>query len=800
MPVPEPLLSRLRLLLLLSFAWITACGPAQPAALSAPAAPPAEIALVATPAAPPLQPESPEPEPGTSIPVTRADPQWGNPLAPVTLVLWSDFQCPFCARLTSTLEQLKAAYGPDTLRIVWKHNPLPFHKDARPAALAAEAVFQLEGPAAFWKFHQLAFENQQALTPSSFEAWAADAGVEPSELRAALAQRRYGDKVDEDLALGKRAGVTGTPASLINGVFLSGAQPIDKFRAVIDEQRRSAEQLRKGGVPPERIYAQLSEKNVADRPPPAKADVPQKQEDSKTVWRVPIDGSAVRGKSTALVTLVMFGDFQCPFCAKVIPTVEGLERKYGDKLRFVFKHNPLPFHQRAEPAAELAIEVRAQRGDAMFWKAFQLLFVDPQHLQDADLEGRATSLGIDVARAMKAIAARKHAAIIARDQELADDVKASGTPHFFINGRRLVGAQPPEKFEALIDEEVEHAEKLLATGTPRARLYEALQKDAASSPPPERILVPAPPRDAPGKGAKPGAKVVVQVFADFQCPFCKRVEPRLDELIAAYPGKVRVVFRHKPLPMHKQAGLAAEAAVEAYQQKGDAGFWAMAERLWEDQSDTGLSRPEIERKAAAIGLDMAKLRNALDTGAHRAAVEAEAALADQLHITGTPSFAINDYYLGGAQPLSTFKKLVEKALGPYEPPTPEALHGAAKAQPQPAAPQPAAATGTMFGAKHLLIMYAGSRRAPAHVTRTRAEAVALAEAVLRQARAGADFGGLVVQYSDEPGAAARRGDLGKFPRGAMVPEFQQGLESTRVGEVSGVVETPFGFHLILRTQ
>jgi protein-disulfide isomerase len=792
MPVPAPFLFRLRLVLLLTLAWSAACGHAQPAARPAP--PPAVDPRAGGPPPPPAEPAPPpEPVPGAAVPVTRADPQWGEPLAPVTVVVWSDFECPFCARLTSTLEQLKAAYGPDNLRIVWKHFPLPFHENARPAAIAAEAVFQLRGPDSFWKFHRLAYENQRALTPENLESWAAEAGVAPPDLRAALALPRHEAKVDEDVAQGKLAGVTGTPASLINGVFLSGAQSIDKFRAVIDEQRQHAEELRKEGVAPERIYAQLSDKNAANRPPPPSGSRPQ--EDDKTVWRVPIDRSPVRGKPTALVTMVMIGDFQCPFCAKVVPTVEALEKKYGDKLRLVFKHNPLPFHLRAEPAAELAIEARAQRGDAMFWKAFQLLFADPAHLEDADLEARARSLGIDAARAMKAIAAHKHAAVIARDQELADDIEAPGTPQFFINGRRLRGAQPSERFEAVIDEELERAEKLVAGGTPRAKLYEALQRGAKSGTPAERILAPSPTRDNPGKGAKVGAKVVVQIFADFQCPFCKRVAPTLDELIAAYPGKVRVVFRHKPLPVHKQAGLAAEAAVEAFRQKGDAGFWAMAERLWEDQSDTGLSRPEIERKAAEIGLDVPRLKGALDAGTHRAAVAADSAIADQLKITGTPSFAINDYYLGGAQPLSKLKRLVAKALGPREPPTPESLHGASKAP-----SQPSAAAGAVFGAKHIVIMFAGSRRAPPHVTRTRDEARALAEAVLQKARAGADFAGLAAQYSDEPSGATRGGDLGTFPRGAMVPEFQQGLESTRVGELSEVVATPFGFHLILRTR
>ena len=105
-----------------------------------------------------------------------------------------------------------------------------------------------------------------------------------------------------------------------------------------------------------------------------------------------------------------------------------------------------------------------------------------------------------------------------------------------------------------------------------------------------------------------------------------------------------------------------------------------------------------------------------------------------------------------------------------------------------------------FGAKHLLVMYKGGRRAPPNVTRTKEEAKARAEEAQKKAKKGDKFEDLVKEYSDEPGAGQRGGDLGNFPKGAMVPEFQAGLEKIKVGEISDVVETPFGFHVILRTK
>jgi hypothetical protein len=108
--------------------------------------------------------------------------------------------------------------------------------------------------------------------------------------------------------------------------------------------------------------------------------------------------------------------------------------------------------------------------------------------------------------------------------------------------------------------------------------------------------------------------------------------------------------------------------------------------------------------------------------------------------------------------------------------------------------------GETFGAKHLLVMYKGSMRAPGSITRTKDEAKARATEAMKKAKGGAKFEDLVKEYSDEPGAGARGGDLGHFPRGAMVAPFQAALEKLKVGQVSDVVETDFGFHVILRTQ
>lgn len=757
------------------------------------------------------------PDPGTMVPVTETDPAWGNPLALATMVIWTDYECPFCYKLfMNTVRQLQVQYGPRNLRIVIKNNPLPFHSNARKAALAADTVYRLAGADAFWKYHALLFDNQRALSNAPYAAWAAECGVDPREFEIAFQQERFAANIDEDLRLGKQAGVSGTPASVINGVLLSGAQPIEKFQAVIDEQIFLGSKLVVAGVPAKRIYAQLSDENFRKRPlPPPAASAPPPD---TTVWRVPIDGSPVRGKSTALVTLVMIADFQCPFCKRAAPTVAALEAKYGDQLRVVFKQNPLPMHQRAEPAAQFAIEAGVQKGPAMFWKAFQALFDQSDRLEDQDLSDLAQTLGLDVKRMQKAIATHAHKDRIERDQELADDVQASGTPHFFVNGRRLIGAQPKEKFEALIDEEIGKAQQLLAQGTLPDKIYDALQKDAKTAAPAERILAPAATLNNPGKGAPVGAPVTIQMFADFECPFCRRAQSTMDEIIAKFPGKVRIVWRHKPLPFHTFAQMAAEASVEAFKQKGDAGFWRFASRLFETQAaGTGLDRQVIERVAGEAGLDVVRLSATLDARTHWTTVVADMELAERLKISGTPGFVVNDYFISGAQPFSRFKRYIKESLAGAKPIDPNTLLADARTPmplqailppplfvaptaPAPTPPPSTPSVQPLYGAKHLLIMYSGSRRAPNSITRTKAEALVLAQEARKRIKGGARFEDIVAQYSDEPGAAPRGGDLGKFPKGAMVPEFQSAVEVLNVGEVSEIVETPFGYHVILRTQ
>jgi protein-disulfide isomerase len=406
----------------------------------------------------------------------------------------------------------------------------------------------------------------------------------------------------------------------------------------------------------------MSKQNKQATPAPEPAKPAQPEAEDKTIWKVPVGESAVQGPDTALVTMVEFSDFQCPFCKRVEDTLKKVKETYGDKVRLVWKHEPLPFHPRAEPAAELSVEAWKEKGNKGFWAAHDKLFDLQPKLEDSDLEAAAKDLGLDVEKAKKAIATHKYKELIDADADLADNVNANGTPHFFVNGRRLVGAQPFEKFQSVIDEELKNAQALVAKGIAPKDVYAEIMKTGKEPPPPEKKTIPNPTSANAWRGGA-NAKVVIQEFSDFQCPFCGRVEPTVKQMNDTYGDKIKFVWRHKPLPMHPDAPLASEAAAEAFKQKGSDGFWKMHDLLFQNQSTPdGLKRPALEKYAEQLGLDMVKFKSALDNDAHKAEIDADSKIADDAGISGTPAFVINGYFVSGAQPFPKFKKLIDRAL------------------------------------------------------------------------------------------------------------------------------------------
>lgn len=161
---------------------------------------------------------------------------FGNKSAPVTIVEFSDFQCPYCARGHQTINDVLKTYG-DKVRVVFKHLPLDFHPQAMPAARYFEAIAQQDHAKA-QKFHDIVFENQDKLRGNAevfFKDSAKKVGADLKKIEVALKNdSAITKRIETDMAEAKKFGFSGTPGFIINGVSLKGAYPIDSFKEIID--------------------------------------------------------------------------------------------------------------------------------------------------------------------------------------------------------------------------------------------------------------------------------------------------------------------------------------------------------------------------------------------------------------------------------------------------------------------------------------------------------------------------------------------------------------------------------------
>ena len=163
---------------------------------------------------------------------TNGSPALGPETAAVTMVEFSDFQCPFCARVGTTLEQIQEEYG-DDVRIVFKHLPLSIHPKAPAAHAAAEAAFR-QGQ--FWEMHDKIFASQREMSPEKYREYATELGLDLAQFERDVASEEVKSRVDADAKEAARLGATGTPAFYINGLFVSGAKPFEAFKEIIDKE------------------------------------------------------------------------------------------------------------------------------------------------------------------------------------------------------------------------------------------------------------------------------------------------------------------------------------------------------------------------------------------------------------------------------------------------------------------------------------------------------------------------------------------------------------------------------------
>jgi protein-disulfide isomerase len=146
--------------------------------------------------------------------------------------MFSDYECPYCKRGEDVVAQVMSTYG-DKIRLVFRDYPLPFHANARPAAEAAKCA---NAQGKFWEYHDKLFANQASLGVEDLKRYAGEVGLDQAQFDSCVGERKFQNDVQADLDAGQQVGVDGTPAFFINGRMLSGAQPFEAFKSVIDEE------------------------------------------------------------------------------------------------------------------------------------------------------------------------------------------------------------------------------------------------------------------------------------------------------------------------------------------------------------------------------------------------------------------------------------------------------------------------------------------------------------------------------------------------------------------------------------
>ncbi|MCT4642709.1 MAG: thioredoxin domain-containing protein [Bacteriovoracaceae bacterium] len=173
----------------------------------------------------------------------------------------------------------------------------------------------------------------------------------------------------------------------------------------------------------------------------------------RPVFNVQVGDSPYKGNKDAKVTIVEFSDFQCPYCSRATQVLKDIQKKYGSKVKIVFKQYPLPFHNQAKSAAVAALCANEQ-GMRKFWDMHDAMFADQSKLSKKDLKQTAKKIGLDQTKFDKCLDSNKYLAKVEAEIKEGSKVSVQSTPTFFVNGKQINGVQPNEVFFGLIDEEL----------------------------------------------------------------------------------------------------------------------------------------------------------------------------------------------------------------------------------------------------------------------------------------------------------------------------------------------------------
>ena len=287
----------------------------------------------------------------------------------------------------------------------------------------------------------------------------------------------YAAIIDSDTDLARTLGQRRAPAIFGNGHALAGRDlNSNQIRAQILSEMNAVEDLLESGAAASMAYSLRVRENVgpARREPdnqrrtgrdrgaererhaqrangdtePRRREAAQPPSGDIERLRVPIGDSFSMGPDDALVTIVEFSDFHCPFSGRAAPTVAQIREQYGDQVRTVFKHNPLPMHPNAPLASSASLAAGAQ---GKFWEMHDLIFENQRRQTREDIESFAEQLGLDMDQFRDALDSGRFSDQIDREMAEGRRLGVTGTPSWLVNGELVVGAVPFSRFQPIID-------------------------------------------------------------------------------------------------------------------------------------------------------------------------------------------------------------------------------------------------------------------------------------------------------------------------------------------------------------
>lgn len=320
--------------------------------------------------------------------------------------------------MSATIQAVLEKY-PQDIRFVFKQFPLPFHPNARAASeLFLSAMVLGKG----WELSDWMFKNQAGLTQDGILRAAAEMGLDTAVMSQDLGSKRWAAVVDRHIGEGEAVNVEGTPTLFINGRPTEG-RSLAELMPLIDEEFALANELRGSGVTD--VYAHRI----------AKGKIQAAFDDKVNTFDL-TDAPSV-GTGDGSISLVLFSDFQCPFCARFGEPLEELLKKYPGQARLYFKHFPLEMHEHARTAALAAV---AAHKEGRFWKLHDLMFANFKELSTEKILDLAQQAGLE--RGALEAEMRLDAAKRAVDRDLEEGRKAGvrGTPTLFVNGRKYTAS------------------------------------------------------------------------------------------------------------------------------------------------------------------------------------------------------------------------------------------------------------------------------------------------------------------------------------------------------------------------